>query len=104
MERELLVIPVFLDFSGGSDNKESACGVGDLGSVPGLGRPPGEGNGYSFQYSCLENPMDRGSKAIVHSVAESDTTEATYHDTNIAVVFIGINDDDVAIAAASLYG
>ena len=48
--------------------------------------------------------MDRGSKAIVHSVAESDTTEATYHDTNIAVVFIGINDDDVAIAAASLYG
>ena len=57
---ELLAIPVFLDFSGGSDDKESACSVGDLGSVPGLGRSSGEGNGYSFQYSCLENSMNRG--------------------------------------------
>ena len=43
-----------------SDGKESACNVGDPGSVPGLGRSPGEGNGNPIQYSCLENPMDRG--------------------------------------------
>ena len=45
---------------GGSDGKESACNAGDLGLIPGLGRCPGEGNGYPLQYSCLENPMDRG--------------------------------------------
>ena len=44
----------------GSDGKEAACNAGDPGSIPGLGRCPGEGNGYPFQYSCLENPMDRG--------------------------------------------
>ena len=49
-----------LDFPGGSDSKESTCNVGDLGSVPGLGRSPGEGNGYPLKYFCLENPMDRG--------------------------------------------
>ena len=42
-----------------SVGKESACNAGDLGSIPGLGRSPGEGNGNPFQYSCLENPMDR---------------------------------------------
>ena len=46
-------------FPGGSDGKEFACSVGDLGSVPGLGRSPGEENGSPFQYSCLENSMDR---------------------------------------------
>ena len=45
---------------GGSDSKESACNAGDPGSIPGLGRFPGEGNGYPLQYSCLENSMDRG--------------------------------------------
>ena len=50
----------FLSFPGGSDGKESTCNAGDLGSIPGLGRSPGEGNGCSFQYSCLENSMDRG--------------------------------------------
>ena len=45
---------------GGSDKKESACNVGDLGSVPGLGRSPEEGNGYPLQCSCLKNSMDRG--------------------------------------------
>ena len=45
---------------GGSDGKESACDAGDLGSISGSGRSPGEGNGYPFQYSCLENPMDIG--------------------------------------------
>ena len=47
-------------FPGGSDGKESACHAGDLGLIPGLGRSPGEGNGYPFQYSCLENPTHRG--------------------------------------------
>ena len=46
--------------SGGSDGKESACNAGDLGSMPGLGRSPGEGSGYLLPYSCLESPMDRG--------------------------------------------
>ena len=56
--------------------KESACNAGDPGSVPGLGRSPGEGNGNSIQYSCLENSMDRGTwRATVHGVAESDMTE-----------------------------
>ena len=45
---------------GGSAGKESACNVGDLGSIPGLGRSPGEGNGNPLQYSCLENHMDGG--------------------------------------------
>ena len=44
---------------GDSDGKKSSCNVGDPGLIPGLGRSPGEGNGYSLQYSCLENPMDR---------------------------------------------
>ena len=47
-------------FPGGSDSKESAWNAGDLGSIPGSGRAPGEGNGNPFQYSCLENPMDGG--------------------------------------------
>ena len=45
-------------FPDGSDGKASACNVGDLGSIPGSGRSPGEGNGNPIQYSCLENPMD----------------------------------------------
>ena len=47
-------------FPGGSDGKDSACSVGDLGSIPGLGRSPGEGNGNPLQHYCLENPMDSG--------------------------------------------
>ena len=47
-------------FPGGSDGKEFACNAGDLGLIAGLGRSPGEGHGNSLQYSCLENPMDRG--------------------------------------------
>ena len=49
-----------LGFPGGSDGKESTCNSGDSGSIPRLGRYPGEGNGYPLQYSCLENPMYRG--------------------------------------------
>ena len=63
-----------MGFSGGSVSKESACNAGDLGSIPGLGRSPGGGHGNPFQYSCLENPMDRGALwAIVHGVTKSRT-------------------------------
>ena len=59
---------------GGSDGKASAYNAGDLGSIPGLGRSPGEGNGTPLQYSCLENPMDRGAWwATVHGVAKNQT-------------------------------
>ena len=51
---------VVLGFFGGSEIKTSACNAGDLGSTPGSGRFPGEGNGNPLQYSCLENPMDGG--------------------------------------------
>ena len=62
------------DFPGGSDGKVSAYNVGDLGSIPGLGRSPGEGNGNPLQYSCLENPLDEGAWwATVHGVAKSLT-------------------------------
>ena len=63
-----------MGFPGGSEVKASACNVGDLGSIPGLGRYPGEGNGNPLQYSCLENPMDGGAWwATVHGVAKSRT-------------------------------
>ena len=63
-----------MDFPGGSDGKASAYNAGDLGSVPGSGRSPGEGNGNPLQYSCLENPMDGGAwKAAVRGVAEGRT-------------------------------
>ena len=59
-----------MGFPSGSDGKESACNAGDLGSIPGLERSPGEGNGYPLQYSCLENPMERGAwQATVHRVS-----------------------------------
>ena len=58
----------------GSEGEESACSAGDLGSSPGSGRVPGEGNGYPLQYSCLENPMDRGAwRATVHGIAKIRT-------------------------------
>ena len=52
--------PVELDFPGSSDGKASARNAGDLGSIPGSGRSPGEGDGNPLQHSCLENPMDGG--------------------------------------------
>ena len=57
-------------FSGSSDGEESVCSAGELGSIPGSGRCLGEGNGNPLQYSCLENPMDRGAwRATFHGVA-----------------------------------
>ena len=59
-----------LGFPGGSEVKASACNAGDLSSIPGSGRSPGEGNGNPLQYSRLENPMDRGAWwATVHGIA-----------------------------------
>ena len=65
--RDGLPTPVFLGFPGGSAGKEFACNVGDLGSIPGLGRAPGEGKGYPLQYSGLENSMG----CIVLGIAKS---------------------------------
>ena len=62
---------VCISFPGGLAGKESACNAGDLGSIPGLGRSPGEGYGYPLQYSDLENFMD----CIGYDIAESNTTE-----------------------------
>ena len=71
----MLPIPIFMDFPGGSDVEESACNAGDLGSVPGLGRSPGEGNSNPLQYYCLKNSMDRGAwwAATVHGVTKTQT-------------------------------
>ena len=61
-------------FPSGSDGKKSTCNTGDLGSIPVWGRSPGGGHGHPLQYSCLENPMDRGTWwATVHGVAKSWT-------------------------------
>ena len=61
-------------FAGGSDSEVSAHNAGDPGSIPGLGRSPGEGNGNPLQYSCLEHSMDGGAWwATVHRVAKSQT-------------------------------
>ena len=64
-----------LGFPGGSADKESACSAGDLGSIPGLGRSPGERNSYPLQYPGLENFMD----CIVHGVAKSLTRPSDFH-------------------------
>ena len=71
---DLWLSSYFMGFPFDSDGKESACNVGDLGSIPGLGRSPGEGRGYLLQCSCLKNTMDRGTRqATVHGVTESRT-------------------------------
>ena len=65
---------MYRGFPGGSDGKESACNVGNLGSIPGSGRSPGEGHSNPLQYSCLENPMERGAwRATVQGAAKSQT-------------------------------
>ena len=71
--RDRLPTSVFLDFSGGSEGKESACNAEDLDLIIGLGRSPGEEKGYPLQ--CLENSMD----CIVHGVSESQTRLSDFH-------------------------
>ena len=71
-----------MDFPGGSDGKAFAYNAEDLGSIPGLGRSPGEGNSNPLQYSCLENPMNRGAgQATVHGVTNSwiRLSDFTFH-------------------------
>ena len=63
-----------MGFPGGSDDKESTCNAGDLGSIPGSERSPGEGNGSPFLYFCLENPVDREAwQTTIHGVTKSQT-------------------------------
>ena len=70
----LVIVILTEGFPGSTDGKESACSAGDLGSIPGLERSPGEGNGYAHHYSCLENSMHRGGWwATVHGVTKSQT-------------------------------
>ena len=74
---------IALGFPGGSDGKKSACNVGNPGLIPGLGRSPGEGNGNPLQYSCLEDPMDRGAWwATVHGVTKSWTQQSGWAHTD----------------------
>ena len=94
--RDRLPTSVFLGYPGGSDGKESVCNVGDLGSIPGLERSPGGGHGNPLQYSCLENPMDRGAwGATAHGVSKSHSVMSmterlsiAQHSTNCQVTFI----------------
>ena len=82
------------DFPGGSDDKESVCNAGGPGSVPGLGRSLGEGNGYPLQYSGLENVMDSSLPgSSVHGTAESGMAEQLTH----IQLFLRRNDEEVGI-------
>ena len=82
MERFDAVVERAKGFPGRSDGKESACNVGDLGSIPGLGRSPGGGHGNPLQYSYLENPTDRRAcQATVHEVTKSRTRLSVKHST-----------------------
>ena len=74
-----------MDFPGGLDGKESACSAGDLGSIPGSGRSPGEGRGYPLQCSCLENSID----CVVQGVTKSHMTEQlSFHFTVFTLLII----------------
>ena len=75
LEKEQATTPVFLGFPCGSAGKESTGNVGDLGSIPGLGRSPGEGKGYPLQYSGLENSMD----CIVHGITKNWSWLSDFH-------------------------
>ena len=70
----VIISITMMGFLDGSEGKESARSAGDPGSIPGSGRCPGEGNGNPLQYSCLENPMNRGAwQAAVHGVTKNWT-------------------------------
>ena len=80
--RDRLPTPIFLGFPCDSAGKESACNVGDLGLIPGLGRSPGQGKGYPLQYSDLENSMD----CLVQGVAKSWTQLVTFTSLHFQLV------------------
>ena len=73
-----------MGFPGESDGRESACNAGDLGSIPRLGRSPGEGKGYPLQYSGLENSTD----FIVHGVTKSWTRLSDFHFTSLWLLWL----------------
>ena len=82
--RDKLPTPVFLGFPGGSDGKKFSFNVGDLGSIPRLGRSPGGGHGNPLQYFCLENPhgqrnLEGCSCSLIHGVAKSQMWLSTAH-------------------------
>ena len=73
-------LPLVPGFPSGLDGKEFVCNAGDPSLIPGLGRSPGEGNGYSFQFSCMGNPMDRGAWwATVHGITKSRIWPSDQH-------------------------
>ena len=79
-DKNSFYVPTNMIFPGGSDGKESACNAGDLGLIPGLRRSPGEGNSFPFQYSCLENSVNRKAwQATVHGIAKSWTQVSNFH-------------------------
>ena len=75
---------VLVGFPCGSASKESTCNAGDLGLIPGLGRSPGEGNGYPLQYFGLENSVD----LTVHEITKSQTRLSDFHFTSLTVLAI----------------
>ena len=81
---KLSITKALMGFPCGSAGKESACNAGDLSLIPGLGRSPGEENGYPSQYSGLENPMD----CIVHGVAKNQTRLSNFHHVHIVSFFL----------------
>ena len=84
-------------FPGGSDGKQSACNIGDPGSIPGLGRCPGEENGYPFQYSFLVNSVDRGTwRATVHGVSKSQTQPST---NTFSYLYLSVERDCVLLSS-----
>ena len=80
-------LPFCMGFPDSSDGKESTYNAGDLGSIPGLGRSPGEGKGYPLQYSGLENSTD----CIVHGIAKSWTRMSNFHTNSTIQTFVYIN-------------
>ena len=86
--RKRLPIPVFLGFPGGSVGKESAYNVGDLGSIPGLGRSPREGNGYPLQCSCLEFLGQRSLAGYNPRESQSQTRLNDFHFTSTLIICI----------------
>ena len=83
MKNNLKNLFSYMGFPGGSDSKGSACNAGDLGSIPGSRRSPGEGHSNPLQYSCLENFMDRGAWwATVNGVTKSGTERHTHTHTH----------------------